>query len=413
MRKIAFTLLVALQCLTANAFEGIVEINGIYYYIITKGAVAEVVSNPAGYKGDIEIPTSVKYEEVICAVTSIGKDAFSYDKELINVTIPNTVKNIDTRAFIGCSNLKSVKIPNSVEYIGSAAFYNCEALETVSTDDIESWCSMVMAAYNSNPLVYAQNYVVGGEKIVDLVIPSSVTSVNAFSFLGFKGLKTVQISSGVTSIGEYAFYGCTELTSLIYSSSVNTIEQYAFYNCSALNNLTFSEGLTHIRKYCFSGCSSLTSVSFPNTIKTIEFYAFDGCRNLKTIRLGSGLEELEINAFGNCSEMTDVYCLAENPPIIRGYYHVSLSPFYGSHAEYATLHVPESRISSYQTSRIWNEFGSIVALTEEETGIETTSISNNDVQSYYSLDGKRLDAPQKGVNIVKMANGQTKKVVIK
>ena len=34
-------------------------------------------------------------------------------------------------------------------------------------------------------------------------------------------------------------------------------------------------------------------------------------------------------------------------------------------------------------------------------------------KQYYSLDGKKLSAPQKGINVVKMSDGTSKKVLVK
>ena len=48
-----------------------VEINGIYYNLITKdGNWAEVTNNPNNYSGEIVIPESVEYESATYRVTS-------------------------------------------------------------------------------------------------------------------------------------------------------------------------------------------------------------------------------------------------------------------------------------------------------------------------------------------------------
>ncbi len=79
-----------------------VEINGIYYNLITKGQAAEVTSNPNKYTGEVVIPEEVTYEGVDYDVISIGK-----------------------HAFYNCSGLTSVIIPNSVTSIGFGAFQYC------------------------------------------------------------------------------------------------------------------------------------------------------------------------------------------------------------------------------------------------------------------------------------------------
>ena len=47
------------------------------------------------------------------------------------------------------------------------------------------------------------------------------------------------------------------------------------------------------------------------------------------------------------------------------------------------------------------------------TGINAIDALNDAEEEYYDLSGKRLDEPQRGVNIVRMKSGKTKKIIIK
>ena len=143
-------ILIALMMLpiVANAEE--VEIDGLWYNLITKGQAAEVIQykNDVKYSGDIVIPSKVTYNEVEfkvisiggnafgecralnsviipTSVTSIGESAFSYCSDLVSVTIPDSVTSIGNGAFRGCSNLTFITIPNSVINIGQYAFEDC------------------------------------------------------------------------------------------------------------------------------------------------------------------------------------------------------------------------------------------------------------------------------------------------
>ena len=49
----------------------------------------------------------------------------------------------------------------------------------------------------------------------------------------------------------------------------------------------------------------------------------------------------------------------------------------------------------------------------EVTGIERNEFSPEGITEIFSLDGKKHDCLQKGMNIVKMNNGSIKKIVIK
>ena len=53
-----------------------VEIDGIYYNLITKTKTAEVTSNPNEYTGIVNIPASVINNGVEYVVTDIGYQAF-------------------------------------------------------------------------------------------------------------------------------------------------------------------------------------------------------------------------------------------------------------------------------------------------------------------------------------------------
>lgn len=53
------------------------------------------------------------------------------------------------------------------------------------------------------------------------------------------------------------------------------------------------------------------------------------------------------------------------------------------------------------------------ALKSAELFLTKISSENAEELSRFSVNGQRLDAPQKGVNIVKMSDGSVKKVVVK
>ena len=63
-------------------------------------------------------------------VTTIGEKAFFRCRSIVSVDIPNSVTNIENRAFACCS-LDSIVIPGSVISIGDSAFYKCSSLTSV------------------------------------------------------------------------------------------------------------------------------------------------------------------------------------------------------------------------------------------------------------------------------------------
>ena len=118
-------LLLAMILLPLVASAETVEINGIYYNLVSKIQEAEVTSNPNKYTGNVVIPEKVTYENVEYSVTSIGESSFANCSGLTSITIPNSVTIIGESAFWYCSGLTSITIPNSVTSIGNNAFNNC------------------------------------------------------------------------------------------------------------------------------------------------------------------------------------------------------------------------------------------------------------------------------------------------
>lgn len=67
----------------------------------------------------------------------------------------------------------------------------------------------------------------------------------------------------------------------------------------------------------------------------------------------------------------------------------------------------------YKATDPWKHFKEIVALTDQETGISGIQRNDNKGTSYYTLDGKQIESPHKGMNIVRTSNGKTKKIIVK
>ena len=119
--------------------------------------------------------------------------------------------------------------------------------------------------------------------------------------------------------------------------------------------------------------------------------------------IGSGVETIGLSSFRYCPKLLDVYCHAEKVPSTQS------NAFVDSYPENATLHVPAASIESYKATTPWSGFGKIVALTDEETGIEELKAGNGTKASVlFDLNGRRVQKAQKGLYI---QNGR--KVLVK
>ena len=132
--------------------------------------------------------------------------------------------------------------------------------------------------------------------------------------------------------------------------------------------------------------------------------AFESCSGLTSIALPSGLTEIGVNAFSGCSGLTSIYVYAEKLP------NMGSDVFDGCDAKKCTVYVPKGTYDDYWLS----EFGYFENIVEfEATGINNVVTSNDAKElSRYSVNGQRLSAPTKGLNIVKYSDGSVKKVAV-
>ena len=298
----------------------------------------------------------------------IGEKAFTDCSRLTSLTLPVGITSIGYDAFAYCSGLTSLTLPAGITSIGEYAFYGCSGLTS-------------------------------------LTLPAGITEIGESTFSDCSGLTSLTLPDGITSIGISAFAYCSGLTSLTLPAGITSIGDDTFYGCSGLTSLTLPAGITSIGEYAFSGCSGLTSLTLPAGITSIDKYAFSGCSRLTSLTLPAGITSIGEFAFSYCSGLTSIYVYAEKVPRIGRY------AFEGCASRKCTLYVPKGTYDNYRLS----EFGYFENIVEfDPTGIDKTTTST-DVEevSRYSVNGQRLAVPVKGLNIVKYSDGTARKVVVK
>ena len=265
--------------------------------------------------------------------------------------------------------------------------------------------------YNINGFYYpTSNDKIGDNAFCDcsgltsLTLPSGVTEIGNAAFEGCSGLASLTLPSGVTKIGDNAFCDCSGLTSLTLPSDVTEIGNAAFEGCSGLASLTLPSGVTKIGDNAFCDCSGLTSLTLPSGVTEIGNAAFEGCSGLTSLTLPSGVAKIGDYAFHGCSGLTSIYVYAEKLP------NMGNDVFEGCDAKKCTVYVLKGTYDDYWLS----EFGYFENIVEfDPTGINNVITSNDAKElSRYSLNGQRLSAPSKGLNIVKYSDGSVKKVVV-
>lgn len=142
--------------------------------------------------------------------------------------------------------------------------------------------------------------------------------------------------------------------------AVTSIGNRAFYNCEDLTAVSLPDGLRTVGVDAFSNCRSLTLLTVPASVESISENSFFYCTGLLAVYL-LGETSLGGSAFSYCTALLDFYCWAVTPP------NAIISAFMRSNSANATLHVPAESIDKYRSAWGWNQFGTVVALTEDVT----------------------------------------------
>lgn len=234
MKKRFISLLVALSItltfLPMGAVAATKITQGNLIYRVNADGESVTVSGTSRKPTQLNIESSISDNGTNYTVTKIGMWAF-YDARntLTEVTLPNTVDEIEYQAFFNCSNLTKVIIPEGVRKIGQAAFYGCSQLTSIT-------------------------------------IPSTITNMDT-AFSGNTALSHVTLTNGISKISSSAFKGCTGLTEIKVPISVNEICSDAFNGCTSLTSVTLEKNINIINSNAFKDCTELNDVKY-NGYKT-------------------------------------------------------------------------------------------------------------------------------------------------
>ena len=139
--------------------------------------------------------------------------------------------------------------------------------------------------------------------------------------------------------------------------------------------------MTSIGNEAFYRCTGLTSVTIPNSVTSFGGSAFRDCSNLESVTaLNPTPVKIDQNIFTN--------------------------------RENATLYVPKGSKDAYKAANYWKEFMEIVEIDVTAISSVTNEQKVTEV-TRYNLQGRRTSMPERGINIIRMSDGTTRKVVVK
>ncbi len=339
----------------------------------------------SGFRGSLTLPSSV---------TTIGKSAFDDCYSFTKLELPNTLSVIPNQAFMDCRSLSGeLVIPASVTEIGNNAFYGCQNL-SAETGQVTLPKSLKKIGYNV--FLNANNIkTVNFQSLPEgsLGYSKKAVSLSDDSYISDKASGTVNEISYTRQMSNN--WGTLVLP---YPLTLTGNEPYRLYAIDKMDgdelvlkqlNGEVAAGTPCVVKRNGSE-SELTfgandaELNMAIDGKTVDNMTFRGTYTTEEVNSGYVISK---NSFWNVEELKGLFS-------VNG---VKVGPFR------AWLDGTSAKAPARLSMRIDGS----------TTGIDAIDALNDAEAEYYDLSGKRLDEPQRGVNIVRMKSGKTKKIIIK
>ena len=345
------------------------------------------------FTGTLVIPNSV---------TEIGQDAFSDCSRFTGLSLPNNLRKIGYGAFARCINLSGpLSIPETVKEIGAYAFYDCpkftgdfilpSALESIGMDAFGNTQTTNRLVFQSLPKGMQNGY--GSCKMRRYVNLSDASYVsddaNAYAYLDGASYVRTMTNTWGSLVLPYEMVLPSDAPYSVFTIEKMNNDEVVLKRCT----FKLMPGVAYI-------------VRRDGEEKTLNFPT-DRAAQIRMKMQPAAVGNLKFNGTYQAKEVTDGYILAQDR-----FWNV---------AKLKTA-APETQAVMVGPFRSWLEGTTAntspslsMRIGDSTTGIDNVAplemLNANDAE-YYDLNGKRLDAPMKGVNIVKRGN-KTMKVIIK
>lgn len=162
---------------------------------------------------------------------------------------------------------------------------------------------------------------------------SIITALSNYAFLNLKGLRRVYVPDEITTIGIQVFSSCFGLAQIVFEdwTKVTTFNQSsAFYRCYNLQDI--------------SGAVFTLGTSIASTIRD--------CLSLTEFTITSGVTSIAGNSFASTYGLKHLWCYPSTPPTVA-----NANAFTGFNSG-CVIHVPNGKLSEYQSANIWSTYAS-------------------------------------------------------
>jgi len=327
-------ILILMICVFAAA-----EISGGFEYrILDDGSIK--LRSYEGTETNLVIPETLDGYTVstLDKYFSLSKPA----KELISITIPDTLTTIEPDAFSFTPKLKNIIISKNHPTLAfiDGVLYNKEHKSILRY--LQSNTAQHFDVPDGIKLIEEGAFF--RSQLISVNIPGSVEQINSEGFNQCHSLKELNMAEGLRIIESAVIFNCRSLETVTFPASVTDIGEYnctdnlreirvspanpvikvidgalinqrdglliAFPDQNGAETYTVPEGIIRIGNRAFDENKHIVKINFPESLTSIGENAFLSCSNLTEIIMPDSITELGMSAFDCCTNVSHLHISA-------------------------------------------------------------------------------------------------------
>lgn len=412
------------------------EVDNIDYELRTDGTAW--VEDGKKAQGDVTILSKIEVDGKEYTVVGINTNAFSSNRSITSVTLPDNLKYMNYGAFSYCWDLENINnIPKHIENLGEAVFSGTKFLDNGIKNEFfvfSDWLIKYTPQGETAKVTVPEGiFGISAYALTDadntVVLPKSLRAASVWAFSS--DLK--YIDTGDNPV--YAYKDgilFREGTTTFYKNdrqlkdevSVDGMWVDVIFNNAVKNGVLLIPGKVETAGNVVKPVGGVKIGELPGLtceklivdegVKYITYHAFRNFEPLQYVDLPSTLMNIGAWAFVD-AKIESLVCRMPQPMEVPYYFTYYIKKFNSK------VYVPKALLDTYKTTEsYWNlipaeNFYQIEG-NVPESGILASvkpieSVGKATVKAIYTLNGTKVNSLQHGMNIVKMSDGTVRKVM--
>lgn len=414
------------------------EVDNIDYELRTDGTAW--VKNGTKAQGDVTILSKIEVDGKEYTVVGINTNAFSSNRSITSVTLPDNLKYMNYGAFSYCWDLENINnIPKHIENLGEAVFSGTKFLDNGIKNEFfvfSDWLIKYTPQGETAKVTVPEGiFGISAYALTDadntVVLPKSLRAASVWAFSS--DLKYIDTGDNPVYAYKDGILFC-EGTETFYKNdrqlkdevSVDGMWVDVIFNNAVKNGVLLIPGKVETAGNVVKPVGGVKIGELPGLtceklivdegVKYITYHAFRNFEPLQYVDLPSTLMNIGAWAFVD-AKIESLVCRMPQPMEVPYYFTYYIKKFNSK------VYVPKALLDTYKTTEsYWNiipaeNFYQIEG-NVPESGILASvkpieSVGKATVKAIYTLNGTKVNSLQHGINIVKMSDGTVRKVMIK